>query len=168
MLRSAFLYSAEILAGAMLVLALLRVRVPRSLLWGVVGYGIFAYAVLTVLDWPKTDDLGATDLFQFWSAGRDFWQGGDPYASPAILNPPTAAPLYALFGMTSLPTAAAIWYWLNSLGGLLLVPLAYRTLSTGGARTTGNCLPSWLACLRSSSVSPLPAVTARKWASSPA
>jgi Glycosyltransferase family 87 len=133
MLRSAFLYSAEILAGAMIVLALLRVSVPRSLLWGVVGYGIFAYAVLTVLDWPKTEELGATDLFQFWLAGRAIWQGGDPYSSSAALNPPTAAPFLALFGMTSLPTAAAVWFLLNSLGGLLLVPLAYRTLSAVGA-----------------------------------
>jgi len=133
MLRSAFLYSAEILAVVMILLALLHVRVPRYLLWGVVGYGILVYAATNILDSRTAENLDSTDLFQFWSAGRTIWQGGDPYSNPAILNPPTAVPLYALFAMTSLPTTAVIWFSLNALGGLLLVPLAYRTLSAVGA-----------------------------------
>ena len=131
--RSAFLYSAEILAAAMIVLLLLRVRVPRYLLWGIVAYGILAYAALAVLDSRTSEELESTDLFQFWSAGRAIWHGGDPYSSPAILNPPTAAPFLALFGLASLPTMYMIWFSLNALGGLLLVPLAYRTLSAVGA-----------------------------------
>jgi hypothetical protein len=127
MLRSAFLYSAEILAGVMLVLVLLRVRVPRWLLWGVVGYGILANVVLAVLD-TASRDPESTDLIYFWSAGRAIWQGGDPYSDPYVLNPPTAGPLYILFGMASLPTLAVIWMAINTIGGLLLVPLAYRTL----------------------------------------
>jgi hypothetical protein len=133
MLRSAFLYSAEILALFMILLVLLRVRVPRYLLWGVVGYGILVYAATNLLDYRTAEQLDSTDLFPFWSAGRVFWQGGDPYNSPAILNPPTAAPFYALLGLASLPATAVIWFSLNALGGLLLVPLAYRTLSAVAA-----------------------------------
>jgi Glycosyltransferase family 87 len=126
--RSAFLYSAEILAGAAILLVLLRVRVHRYLLWGVVGYGILAYGIVIILDLrDRTPD--STDLMYFWSAGRTIWQGGDPYSDPYLLNPPTATPLYVLFGLASLPTIAVIWASLNAIGGLLLVPLAYRTLS---------------------------------------
>ncbi len=128
MYRSVLLYSAELLAGVVLLLALLRVRLPHLASWAIVGYGLLAYAVVTVFD-VRDRAPDSTDFVYFWSAGRALWQGGDPYSDPYVLNPPTAGPLYFFFGTASLPTLAVIWASFNAHGGLLLVPLAYRTLS---------------------------------------
>jgi hypothetical protein len=72
------------------------------------------------------------DFNRFWQVGRDLAAGLDYYGlSPTgdrqlILNPPTVLPLFRAWACLSLRDAAGIWTALNAIGGMALVPLAYR------------------------------------------
>jgi Glycosyltransferase family 87 len=73
----------------------------------------------------------ALDYHIFWRAGRDFWEGGDPYG-PAhfVLHPPTALPVFAVFALAPYRLSLTFWTVLNILLGLALPILANRTLAS--------------------------------------
>ena len=74
------------------------------------------------------------DYKLFWQVGRDLAAGLDDFA-PAlrgerqpILNPPTALPLFRAFAALKLRDGAGLWYAMNALGVLGIVPLAHAAL----------------------------------------
>lgn len=109
------------------VALLLRVRIKDSWAWTVAGLGLFAFALRTAVEWPC-----ATDLRYFWVAGCDIVAGIDPYRHNFILTPPTGFPVFALFGLLSLPQAIVVWTALNIVACTAVVVLARLALAAAG------------------------------------
>ena len=73
------------------------------------------------------------DYHIFWRAGRDVWEGKDPFdparfAVNPFLNPPTAIPLFALFAVIPYRSSLIVWTLLNCLLCLALPVLARGAL----------------------------------------
>src|SRR5207245_2181250 len=68
------------------------------------------------------------DLKVFWKAGGAVWRGEDPYQDKAFLNPPTALPLDALFGLLPFAVLRLVWTLFSALGYLAIVALTQYTL----------------------------------------
>ena len=131
----------------MLVLALYATiaagrRVPRTASWALVALAV----VVTLLrcDRLYQEATAAGDYYAFYAAGRAVLTGGDPYAArsqssvddaPKIangnvaLNPPTALPLFALFGLMPLRAGYMLFVVVNLALALALPALAARALA---------------------------------------
>lgn len=141
-----------------------RRRVPRAALW------ILA-ALAAIVASARCENLyrsavAAGDYYAFHASGRAVLTGGDPYAPrsgpvddqgvPGIangnvpLNPPTALPLFALFGMLPLRAGYLTFVALN-LALLLLMPwLSAKALAlfeTGRSAAAAEALPLLAATL---------------------
>jgi hypothetical protein len=127
---------------------MLRIAVKSyQLRWVCAG----AAALLSLYIWIILRAELTPDYHIFWRAGRDIWEGLDPYdparfTKSAFLNPPTAIPLFALFAVVPYRASLIIWTLLNSLFCLALPALARRALySQEGsfACQSGNNPAAW-------------------------
>jgi hypothetical protein len=127
---------------------ILRVRVPRKLLIGLV---IAAPVVLIAEAVWRTNEARGWDYSMFWAAGRDVWEGHDPYGlkrfdSHPFFNPPSALPLFALFASLPFWLSLHVWVGLNILGTLACAWLARAALSASeGSSNWGLSLEATLA-----------------------
>jgi hypothetical protein len=116
---------AQILVVSTLVAFVLGFRVRSWWAWTVTAIGLLTFAVGLLVHYPP---LG-TDIHFFWLAGRDVCAGIDPYRNAFCLNPPSALPLYALFGLFPYPEVLAVWTTLNAIGIVFLAVTAHYALS---------------------------------------
>jgi len=127
---------------------MLRIAVkPYQLRWVCAG----AAALLCLYIWIILRAELTPDYHVFWRAGRDLWEGLDPYdparftVSP-FLNPPTAIPLFTLFALVPYRPSLIVWTLLNSLFCLALPALAWRALysqESSFACQSGNPRAPW-------------------------
>ncbi len=110
-----------------------------------------AAALLCVDIWIILQAELTPDYHVFWRAGRDLWEGLDPYdparfAVSPFLNPPTAIPLFTLFAVVPYRPSLVIWTILNSFLCLVLPTLARRALNSqerSFACQSGNSAAPW-------------------------
>jgi hypothetical protein len=110
-----------------LLVLLLLLRCPvHSYISG--GLALLGFLVVgSTIPWLSC----GTDAHIYWNAGKDVANGLDPYARPAVMNPPTALPFFALFGRAPYPIFLALWTGSLFLGYCLVVPAACQALSAG-------------------------------------
>lgn len=105
-------------------------RPRRGLAIRVIAFAGFVFA----LGWTWASWQVPYDFKRFWWVGHDLGAGRDYYAiAPGgerdlILNPPTALPLFRLWSLLPMRSAARLWTLLNAVGILALVPLAQAAL----------------------------------------
>jgi Glycosyltransferase family 87 len=93
-----------------------------SLLVAVIGILLFVMKTVAI---PP----GSSDYAIFLRAGFEVISGRNPYADQAMVSPPTALPLFALFAALPCTYGPAIWAAVNLVATILLVPLARITLA---------------------------------------
>jgi hypothetical protein len=105
--------------------------VPARLGRAVLALGIVAALLGTaalIEEWLSESNGPRSDFLLFREAGLAVWAGTDPYRNPRFVSPPTALPLFALFALAPLREGTIAWCLVNSVGLLLLVPLARSAL----------------------------------------
>lgn len=117
------------------VLYIVGVRVRSWWAWTIAVAGLAAYAADLWMHYPP---LG-TDIRYFWLNGQDIVAGLDPYRG-ICLNPPTALPLFALFGQFGFERLLLVWTIVNAALFPLLVIAAYAGLRQC-ADGSGGALP---------------------------
>lgn len=85
------------------------------------------------------------DFRVFHEVGTTWLAGGDPYSLDGLLNPLTAVPLYALFGLLPVELASRLWLAFNVCGLILSTWLAWRLLRKGAAGQTVSESSAWVA-----------------------
>lgn len=106
--------------------------VPARLGKAVLALGIVAALLGTaalIVEWVRDTEGPRSDFLLFREAGRAVWRGADPYRNPRFVSPPTALPLFALFDLVSLRDGMIAWCVVNSVGLILIVPLARSALA---------------------------------------
>ncbi len=79
-------------------------------------------------------DLFGFDFRIFRNAGRDVWEGFDPYSAARsaehklLVNPPTCLPLFAAFAVLPLRISLGVWTILNVVAILALPALGWLVL----------------------------------------
>ena len=83
-------------------------------------------------------DLFGFDFRIFRSAGRDVWDGMDPYSAARstenklLVNPPTCLPLFAAFAVLPPRLSLGVWTILNVVASLALPVLCWVVLRSQG------------------------------------
>src|SRR4051794_30136057 len=108
----AFVYPAA--AGALFAVLVLMVRGRVPPIWLRTVTATAVLGSLIRLAYLAGSESWCFDYRIFWSVGRDIRAGLDPYSpsrygSHPFLNPPTAFPLFALFG--AMPPRAGVVAW---------------------------------------------------------
>jgi hypothetical protein len=102
---------------------------------------------VAIVWWTLASQVYCDDGRAFWTAGRDLWEGRDPYGHPGVLNPPTAFPLFSLLGLLPLGGFLLAWKILGLLGYGLLAPLSREALRPRDGEPPGRMEPSDLGLL---------------------
>jgi hypothetical protein len=133
----------QVLAFLTIVAFLVRVRIPAWWNWGLAGAALLALAAFAYEGFP-----GGIDIQRFHNAGRAVWKGDDPYArGPALLNPPTALPLFALLALAPFVVSLALWDVLNVVGYAAVVPFTQAAIREPHDTDSWELAPPGLALL---------------------
>lgn len=126
-------------------------RVPRAAAWALASLAV----VVTLARCERLygEGTAAGDYYAFYASGRAVLTGGDPYAArtgpvdaeaPGIangnvaLNPPSALPLFALFGLMPVHVGYLAFAAANLGLALALAALAARALAPPGGRSPAD------------------------------
>jgi Glycosyltransferase family 87 len=127
-----FVLPAQLASVSILILLLARARVPRRIAYAVLvfGLGCFFIRLIVLLG---SESLLYHDFEVYWTAGRAFWAGQDPYTTQnrplfPLNYPPNDLPLFALLALLPIWKSFCIWTALNAGLCLGLVPLSCRLL----------------------------------------
>jgi hypothetical protein len=124
-----YLSKIPILVTSVLVAAGVRVS-QRQIRWAALVAGAVLSIYLLILFRAMTPP----DFHIFWRAGRDVWNGIDPYseerfAANPFLNPPTALPLFAVFAILPFRPSFILWTILNIVIAALLPAYCVRVIA---------------------------------------
>ncbi len=143
-MHNAILYSAELGALTATLVLLFGRCIPARVAWSLVAFGFMAI----VIDAARYD---GTDYLIFREVGRAILAGHNPFQPEEFVqhpfgNPPSAFPLFALFGLMPARLGFGFWMALNVVGAMLLGPLASRLLSAheGAAPEVLPSSSAWL------------------------
>ena len=117
-------YPIAMIVLSVSVASLLGMRLVQRWIPIIATLGIVFFLIGTyILNYP----VGG-DLFVFWKAGVAVLEGANPYADPAMVNPPTALPLFALIASLPFDTSKFVWTTVNIGAALALIPLSQLAL----------------------------------------
>lgn len=141
------LAAARILMILALVFRLSGRKLPSPAV-GALSLLSFVAAVWSVY----ASDAYYVDARFFWTAGRDVWEGNDPYAHSQVLNPPSALPFFALLSLLPLAVFLAVWKTLGLAGYAALLPLSRVALREPGREPREDLAPPDLLLLSAAMV----------------
>jgi hypothetical protein len=142
--RQNIYFSLAVVATLLTAIGTLVAR-PRRAAW---VRGVAVAGVVLSLVWAWATYQVPYDFKLFWNVGHDLARGIDYYRldphgdHQPILNPPTALPLFRAWALFPLRKGAKLWYALNALGVLALVPLSAAGLRAR-MESTAPSLPAF-------------------------